>query len=453
MSGILSNGVMSVYDLLQLKGLTIPVYQRPYKWKSRHVHQLFEDIDAHCQRVAYRLGTIVFHREGRRKLNIVDGQQRILTLVLIVWAILETRRARIRSRLLGERLDRLKKPLDKFLEGHSFSSLIGQRNLYQNYQEIKRLVQRKEFSEAHIRFLLNRCQVVNFELSDVAEAFQFFDSQNARGRDLDPHDLLKAFHLREFSEQEDELKANTVKYWEGLESKKLVELFATYLYRIRQWAQGYSAQYFTKREAHLFKGVRLESDVDYPFVLPLRMVHESVGSGRKFPFQLDQTVINGRRFFEMAQHYQQQVELVAKYKKEDAPYFSVVERSDLAGRILEVLSSYEARTRTGDKYVRSMFNCLLLYYMDRFGLVEISRAIEKAFVWAYRLRLAKQTVQFVSIDKYVEDNNAFRRIRAANRPEEFLSMRIAGLTEQDIKNNKEKSRELLSLFREMHYYG
>lgn len=451
MSSDLLSGVVSVRQLLQMKGLTIPVYQRPYKWKSRHINQLFQDVDVHHRRKAYRLGTIVFHRESR-KLNIVDGQQRILSLVLMLWAILDMRKSRVNNLKLRTVLDGLRPPLKRFLDNHTFSSLVGQRNLYNNYQEIKRLVQREEFTDRHIKFLLDSCQVVTFELGEVSEAFQFFDAQNARGRDLDPHDLLKAFHLREFSDAESGLKAKTVAHWERLESKKLVELFATYLYRIRQWAQGYPAQYFTKEDTHLFKGVNLERG-GYPFVAPLRMVHEHLRVDSEFPFQLDQTVINGRRFFEMAQHYQQQVELVTKGKKGEGAYLGGIELSELAGKILGVLNTYGARTRTGDKYVRSMFDCLLLYYIDRFGYKEISRAIEKAFIWSYRLRLMQHAVQFVSIDKYVQGDNAFRRIRSANMPEEFLAMRIEGITGADIKNNEDKGKDLVSLFREMHYYG
>ena len=37
--------------------------------------------------------------------------------------------------------------------------------------------------------------MVEVVLQDISEAFQFFDSQNARGKDLEPHDLLKAYHL------------------------------------------------------------------------------------------------------------------------------------------------------------------------------------------------------------------------------------------------------------------
>ena len=37
----------------------------------------------------------------------------------------------------------------------------------------------------------------------LSEAFQLFDSQNNRGKSLEPHDLLKAYHLRkQYSEDE-----------------------------------------------------------------------------------------------------------------------------------------------------------------------------------------------------------------------------------------------------------
>jgi len=103
-----------------------------------------------------------------------------------------------------------------------FSSKISKTNIHNNYLEISRFVSRSDFTEAHIDFLLNRCQVVTFTLSNVSEAFQFFDSQNARGRDLDPHDLLKAYHLREFSVSDGHLKASTVANWENSDAEELV---------------------------------------------------------------------------------------------------------------------------------------------------------------------------------------------------------------------------------------
>ncbi|HCQ0290261.1 TPA: hypothetical protein OGP44_004939, partial [Escherichia coli] len=130
---------------------------------------------------------------------------------------------------LREQLQVLRGPIDAFMQRQRFPSRDSEFNLRRNYLELRRLVARPEFDEQQIDFLLNRCQVVCFVLQDISEAFQFFDSQNARGRDLAPHDLLKAFHLREFAGHEANLKAEAVAHWERLPSDELANLFALYL--------------------------------------------------------------------------------------------------------------------------------------------------------------------------------------------------------------------------------
>lgn len=274
MAEALDKDIISVSTLLQLVDLTIPIYQRPYKWTARNINQLFQDIEKHKTKSAYRLGTIVFHQDDddTEALNIVDGQQRTLTLVLAVFAIIEQRKDNLERQDLAEQLETLSENLDDFMQRQHFESEISQRNLHQNYLEVRRLVSRHEFTEHHIDFLLNKCEVVTFTLKDISEAFQFFDSQNARGKDLAPHDLLKAYHLREFSEQEESLKSFTVAGWEALESDELAALFAEYLYRIRHWALGHSARYFGKNDVGLFKGVNVDNIEHFPYVESLELL-------------------------------------------------------------------------------------------------------------------------------------------------------------------------------------
>lgn len=487
MTASLDSNVISVKDLLQKPKLTIPVYQRPYKWTDQHVSQLFEDIDLHKNKKAYRLGTLVFHGDkdgegrGEECLNIVDGQQRTLTLTLAVLAIIETRleasedhkdRA-IQRTDLKNTLTELKKSLEIFIANTHFDSDISQRNLHQNYLVIKRHVSRSEFTEDHIDFLLNKCQVVTFTLTDVSEAFQFFDSQNARGRDLEPHDLLKAFHLREFSEVENHLKAQSVSHWEDLKTKALADLFGKYLYRIRQWTRGNSARYFSKDDVPLFKGVSLDKVEQYPYVKAMRMAHHFVddynqqyqrkvdGHKMDFPFHLDQILINGRRFFEMATHYDTQINQVVKAEHGDAKTLfhgdsDSQKLTDQAHKILTKLNDYPNKRRTGDQYVRSMFDCLLVYYIDKFGYVEISRAIEKIFIWAYRLRITQQVVQLASMDNYVLNNNWFVRLKESTQPADFLNLPLALMSDTDNQNNKRAGNaakdDLVILFKGMNYY-
>ena len=247
---ILQPQIISVAQLLKKPALQIPPYQRPYKWQNRQVNQLLDDLFLHKKKSAYRLGTLVFHQDSKARLNIVDGQQRTLTLLLIALAIFSNEGP------LSEVLTKAKiKPItSNWFQDLKFSSSTSQKNLQANYRLIKRRV--AEFDPELVRFFYEKCQLVEVVLSDITEAFQFFDSQNSRGRDLAPHDLLKAFHLREMEDTSNEKERGiTVKNWEKQDSQHLQAVFSQYLYRIRNWSRGQSARFFTKDDVHLFKGL------------------------------------------------------------------------------------------------------------------------------------------------------------------------------------------------------
>lgn len=452
----LSSKIISVYELLMDSALDIPQYQRPYKWTGKNINQLFSDIAIHKNKSAYRLGSIVFHQEGETK-NIVDGQQRTISLLLAARALIQrNKEKKLERKDLQERLLKL----EQAMVNPSFTSGISQKNIHSNYLEVARIVSRADFTEAHIDFFLNKCQVVAVALSDVSEAFQFFDSQNARGRDLEPHDLLKAYHLREFSPRDEQLKAATVARWENSDTDELATLFSQYLYRIRNWSKGVSARYFSKDDSDLFKGVNIDTVASYPYVEQLRIAHHFVDNyngqyERKidsrelgFPFHLDQIIINGRRFFELISHYQGKV---ARISAESWNAHELVGTDVLDGyakTIMDTLNSYPARTRTGDCYVRAMFDCLLIYYIDKFGHADISRAIEKIFIWAYSLRLKMQVVQLASMDNHVLENNLFRLIKEATRPADFINCSLAVLS----GTKSTRTGEIEALFKAMKYY-
>ena len=88
---IINKGTCTVYELLNDTSLVIPEYQRPYKWNVHHVSQLLSDIDKQQNKSCYRLGTAVFHQDGSGRRNIVDGQQRTISLMLIVLALINER--------------------------------------------------------------------------------------------------------------------------------------------------------------------------------------------------------------------------------------------------------------------------------------------------------------------------------------------------------------------------
>lgn len=449
---ILHTEIINVGNLLQYKNLTIPFYQRPYKWTTKNVNQLIDDIFLHKNKSAYRLGTLVLHDDGNIY-NIVDGQQRTITLILIAKALFEERTNDFKN----PELKILLETLNKNIINPEFSSDISIKNIQDNYKEIVRRV--AGFDEEIISFLFNKCEFIKFVLSDISEAFQFFDSQNARGKDLEPHDLLKAYHLREFFHSDDSVKKKVVDSWESMQTKELANLFGEYLFRIRSWSKGNSARYFTKVNIEIFKGINIENTENYPYTELVRIAHfytdrynssyeRSIDRNQSnYPFQIDQTIINGRRFFEMITHY---IDVFNKTINRDSPaIFLKYKLSQNAQTIFNTINTYEGRNRTGDGYVRTIFDCALLYYIDKFGIREISQAVERIFIWAYTLRLSYQAVQIASMDNYVLDGiNIFREIKEANKPNEIISLYLKPIE----KNYSTKTEDIANIFETLRYY-
>ena len=435
--------VISVKELLAKPNLLIPSYQRPYKWTTKNVSQLLEDIANMKDTGRYRLGSIIVHLDGTN-LNIVDGQQRTISLALISLAVRDTG-MHLKNEVLKTIINEIEKAgFDPDFEENRISAT----NIYHNYQEIKRAI--STYDEETLIFLFEKCEVVLFEIVNLSEAFQFFDSQNARGKDLDPHDLLKAYHLREFSPREESLKLKKVYGWENTDPKELSTLFGEYLFRIRGWANGYPSRWFSKNQIDMFKGINLENGERYPYSIIYRMAHvytdtynskpeRSVdGNSCIYPFQLDQTIINGRLFFEMVDYYTQKKAVVE----------SSLKSSNLKNvqAIIETLNTYPARTRTGDRYVRMLFDCALLFYHDKFGEKELDRIVIKLFIWAYTVRLTYKNVQLPSVDNYVlENTNMFRLIRGATSPADILCIPITTI-ENKISKRTDEIENLFTRF-------
>jgi len=424
--------IVSVKTLLTTP-LTIPDYQRPYKWQARQVNQLLDDLIQHRDKSSYRLGTVVLYQPSRpadqtAPLEVVDGQQRLLTLTLLRH-FLDDKPAKNESSLLNS----------------PFSASISQQNLQHNAAVIQsRLALLEDIKTELCNFLLHRCQLVQVTLNNLSEAFQFFDSQNSRGKSLAPHDLLKAYHLREMQQDTEQAKQQTVAHWEAdinpadtgasIQLPPLHKIMADYLFRIRRWATGDSGLGFDNNSIGVFKGVNLAS-TPYPWAEPLKatdcmVAHYNAELSRRwdqqqrsYPFQLDQPMINGKHFFEYVQHY---IKLWTQLFIEPKP--------ELAGLLTTLRSAeYKGRHRVGDHYIRNLFYCAVLYYYDKFGDHELGNAAQLCFRWAYRDRLEKKRIFPATINnRALSRNSLFHRIRRAQQPHEVLSAIIPTVKDNEV---------------------
>ena len=441
--------IIKVEELLKINNINIPYYQRPYKWTVNNVSQLLNDILFHKDKSAYRLGTIVFHFDCKKNnLEIVDGQQRTVTLILIHLALQEQENKELSKELKD---NKYKLPESKLFQTLDFNSEVSRKNIKDNYNEIKRRL--VDFDQDIVSFFYEKCELVSIKLNDISEAFQFFDSQNSRGKDLAPHDLLKAFHLREMAHVTTETeRIKKVENWEKMESNELRVLFANYLSRIKNWSNSKPSREFTKNDTHLFKGISPYVKERYPFAAIYRISNVYVDAyndhhDRKidmqemnYPFQLDHPLINGKRFFEFVDHY------FSVRKNMEA----ALEKDEKSRKIFEIINTYPGSERTGDRYIRNLFDCCLIYYWDKFENVHFGKIVEKVFVWAYSLRIRHHSVQLATADNYaLEYPRFFQNIKAALHPNEILNMRINSLHSNEVVRHID---ELIVKFKELNYY-
>ena len=468
----MSAEIWTVRSLLK-SPLRIPDYQRPYKWGTSNVEQLIDDILRFKPAGQYRIGTMVLHtpahesrsheqsddpRDQARQgipAEIVDGQQRFITFLLLAHHLLAS------QSVSGQR-SKSDEELRSAIDGHNVSRNgleVTSANMVDNFQLIQRKLgswpesDRADFAE----FLFDQCQVVVLTLSSADEAFQMFDSQNSRGRALYPTDLLKAFHIREMSSEHvsRELKMAMVRLWEDIPAESVDRLFSDHLFKIKSWANGRAVpdRGFTNADIDMFKGIR-ESDPAnahnkwaMPFLYAKNFTddfgqenHTLIRYGAldpvEYPFQIDQPLINGENFFKMVAHYHHLATACGLF--DSAGSQRAEQLADPLAQAVTSLNQFNADSRF--TYVRNLIDCLLLYYVDRFGDQRLDRAVPLIVQHGLALRVSLKQVRRSSVNRYAlgqstgvvpAGTNLFGKLRESLRAGDFLSHKVRKPSDTD----------------------
>ncbi len=166
----------------------------------------------------YQVISVILHENDghlgiERHLDIVDGQQRLVSISLFLYAL--------------NRYDEFKGA--KNLLEADFGELSCYSN-YENFNEWKNLIQLVGEKEAEqVCGSAENCSVSVILLpQERLSGFQLFDSQNNRGKSLEPHDLLKAYHLRKQDSEDEKI----VEKWEQFVEDKDLKASKSYLINI-----------------------------------------------------------------------------------------------------------------------------------------------------------------------------------------------------------------------------
>lgn len=427
--------------------LCIPNYQRPYKWTVRNAIQLLDDIiDAkNVNKEIYRTGTLILHKDirddGKEQYNIVDGQQRIITFSLLLYALYENES------------ESDKKTID-FLSQPVFDNKYSKFNIPNNLNAFRRRVgTRNEQDDSNIdfnrgmkqlrKYIEEQCELIVVITENMSEAFQCFDSQNARGKSLYPHDLLKAYHLREMSGIDEATTEKTVKEWESVSQKDLATFFGNYIYRLKEWINGNWAGILNEHNIYKFKGINKAARSPYAQFYKsafsyAEMINNSAmpfvsGSREVNAFQLNTPIIAGKPFFDFTKHYYSILEDIQNNSKYEGFYIK-------GNQIVKTLDRYY-KNGTGNKIARLLFDTAVLLYVDRFcpaiypdkaDLELFEQFVVFAFIWAYSLRLQYEKLGWHSAQNYIlgtgngnkktNSLNIYKQIVESDTPSALLSV-------------------------------
>ena len=404
-----------VGELLKEEGLRIPSYQRPYKWNRKHIRNLFYDLRDAMGKKEYQIGSVILH-ENDGYLDIVDGQQRLISISLFLHL-----------------LDSLEnyKGANQLLSAEEFGELSCY-HASENYNEWENLTQLVGENQAKdiCNFLLENCavSVIIMPKKRLSEAFQLFDSQNNRGKPLEPHDLLKAYHLR----KEDSEDEKIVEKWEQFVEDKdlsLKELFDKHLFRMRRWSRGdtgltnkrYGSYLrFTEDFIDDFKGVDLNQN--FPYLELYRHIEN-------LPMSITMPIIDGSKFFEYIESAHETIKNHKDFLNEELGFSDEPEgeEKNLAypEGMLNIYNSSKGR------YLKchNIFLNICSLFADRFGKDELSTEIvETLFIWSYYPRVKSRAIYDATVGNYVaggrfrqkEAQKLFQLLSHAVTPNDFM---------------------------------
>ena len=426
-----------VGEILGKGNLRIPSYQRPYKWDRKHIRNLFYDLQDAMGKREYQVGSVILH-ENDGHLDIVDGQQRLISISLLLHLLDYVNNYEGATQLLSTEFGEL--------------SCYHASENYNEWQNLTRLVGEKQTKNI-CEFLLENCSISCIIMPEkrLAEAFQLFDSQNNRGKSLEPHDLLKAYHLRK-QDSEDE---RIVEKWEQFVEDKdlsLKELFDKHLFRMRRWSRGETGltnkRYgsylrFTEDFIDDFKGVDLNQN--FPYLELYRHIEN-------FPMSITMPIIDGSKFFEYIESVHKTIKEHKNFLNEKLGFSDEIDReensSDYPEGMLNIYNSSKGR------YLKchNIFLNICSLFADRFGKEELSKEIvETLFIWAYYPRVKSRAIYDATVGKYAaggsfrqkEVQKLFQLLAHAVTPNDFMVKIDRELfenytVEQIIEEEKEK---------------
>lgn len=216
----------------------VPGYQRRYAWGFKQQKALFEDIELLKEDDNHLFGMILchtgVHTGGLNQSELVDGQQRLTTIILLLLAF-KKRFEDINLKKKAEEIEGLiyctdikDKQLHKIILGDldnpDYKKIfkgeddVVNKNLWSAYDNFNTWLAEFEKEELVTFYnkLINIAVIIRLDVSFAKDAYKLFESINNRGLKLSPTDLIKNFILGHASKIDDDTLDKVKKLWSNI---------------------------------------------------------------------------------------------------------------------------------------------------------------------------------------------------------------------------------------------
>lgn len=219
---------LSIHELLSDGAhYVIPMYQRNYAWNEGEITQLIQDVidympDSQSVARNYYIGTLmVFPRQssGRVEYETIDGQQRLTTLSLLACYLNNAHHVAMpwytAPRLHFESRVQSQKTLAAIFTGAFERERYGflaaadlNHGMVDGYRLIQKILPRKLEDnaislQAFAAYLFKHVTVMRVAVPPHTDLNHYFEIMNSRGEQLEKHEILKAYLMRELREDAD----------------------------------------------------------------------------------------------------------------------------------------------------------------------------------------------------------------------------------------------------------
>jgi hypothetical protein len=277
--------------VLSDRRLVVPRYQRSYAWEDRNVLELLTDLERakSNEEAEYFLGSIVVTgRESDPEKQVVDGQQRLATAVMILAEIRNIfasrgdleRAGQIQSEFLAKRNLRTQEQLPQLrLNDHDTDFFLKRildgdsatRSAIQPLRLSHRLIDQaatitaaffrrldstaSDFTERLIDwvdYLKGNSKVILVTVPDDANAYAIFETLNDRGLDLSISDLLKNYLFQRAGDRLQEVQTCWTSMYGLFEGSDMESEVVGYIRQL------WSSTYGLTRERELYDRIKRE---------------------------------------------------------------------------------------------------------------------------------------------------------------------------------------------------